>query len=547
MQSPYFVSVDPSASKLAMFFGRRQELGDIRHYVLSGDSVLLIGERRIGKTFLLYLLNNLPQAGKFLYKRMMDRETAGVLFDFYISTRAYLWPYVDLLVITNSAGFYFNILCQLDGMQIERYKTIEPIDHAMFVNEMARLSQTLSSNGQRAVVLIDEVEKLLEMVDCGPVISSLKGVMQRCDAIDFILAGDVKPHQETREFANLRGATRSVYLGPIAMHDAQALVQLPVEGQAVFDDQAMARILELTGCKPSLIQIMCDHLCGYIPSDRATVLTITGPDLDQMWESELRDRVFESFGAPLREFFEGLQGDEQAVFVFLAHRPLSTAAEISAALGIQPATARRSLRSLETSHRIMRTGSKYRLSALIVEEFGRESIACPSLQPSSAAAEQEDSPLRKRVWASIEVVERAIRDLIVAVYEQSGTSDLEGTLERRHAALFAHWVERRARGKGAFKHYEKAKQAEETILCYSTLGELGQVIIKDWDFFRDKLKPGRGDGRSDKRFVTEALEGITKVRDALAHHRYAPERELMRAEVYCADILQALEAQQAAG
>ncbi|MBC8492402.1 MAG: ATP-binding protein [Chloroflexi bacterium] len=54
MPSPYFIAVDPSPFKLRMFFGRRQEIRAISNYLLNGDSVLLIGERRMGKTFLLY-------------------------------------------------------------------------------------------------------------------------------------------------------------------------------------------------------------------------------------------------------------------------------------------------------------------------------------------------------------------------------------------------------------------------------------------------------------------------------------------------------------
>jgi len=54
MPSPYFIAVDPSPFKLRMFFGRRQEIQTISNHLLNGDSVLLVGERRIGMTFLLF-------------------------------------------------------------------------------------------------------------------------------------------------------------------------------------------------------------------------------------------------------------------------------------------------------------------------------------------------------------------------------------------------------------------------------------------------------------------------------------------------------------
>ncbi len=56
MPSPYFISADPSPAKLRMFFGHGQEIQAIKNYLLNGESILLIGERRMGKTFLLYMI-----------------------------------------------------------------------------------------------------------------------------------------------------------------------------------------------------------------------------------------------------------------------------------------------------------------------------------------------------------------------------------------------------------------------------------------------------------------------------------------------------------
>ena len=63
MASPYFIAVDPSPEKLCMFFGRRHEIRAIADYIRNGDSVLLIGERRMGKTFLLYMIGDFARRG----------------------------------------------------------------------------------------------------------------------------------------------------------------------------------------------------------------------------------------------------------------------------------------------------------------------------------------------------------------------------------------------------------------------------------------------------------------------------------------------------
>ena len=73
--SPYFVGVDTSLSKLRMFFGRRQELLEIFSYLKNGESVLVVGERRIGKTFLLYMVGNFARRYEDLYKQLCDQQT----------------------------------------------------------------------------------------------------------------------------------------------------------------------------------------------------------------------------------------------------------------------------------------------------------------------------------------------------------------------------------------------------------------------------------------------------------------------------------------
>lgn len=540
MQSPYFVSVDPSLAKLSMFFGRRREVGAIRNYVLNGDSILLIGERRIGKTFLLYTIADLPTTAGLLKERMLDQQTAEVLVEFNAAMSSVQWLYLDLLAVANPAGFYFQALCGLQGDQVERLTATHPMDHATFVGEMAHVSKDLSSAGRRAVVIVDEVEKLLEWADAGIVLLSLKAIIQQCDAIDFILAGDIKPHQETREFTSLRGAMRSLYLGPLELADAAALIEVPVKPHLSFEGRALERTIELTGGKPGLIQIVCDHICETVSPENASDRLMTREEFDQLWEFDLRDRVFDSFGAPLREFFEGLQGDERAVFAYLAHHPMARESQIASALGLPSASIRSSLRRLQTSYRVYKSNSMYRLSAGIVEEFGRHFIISPVVQaPEETDHEQEDSPLRRQVWASIEAVETELRQLIIQVYSQRNPQGWEEALAKRHPDAYAHWIETRSRSEGAFKRYASSKQAEENILHYCTFGELGDVITQDWDLlFKEVLDFGKR--RENKRYWTEMMQTFNQVRNVLAHHRYAPENELLRAEVYCNDIAHTL-------
>ena len=383
MSSPYFISVDPSPAKLLMFFGRRREIQKIFDYLQNGDSVLLIGERRMGKTFLLYMIGDFAGVGVDFYEDLLDLQTGACLAELHRATASYCWAFVDMLTITSASGFYFNILAKIAEEQVERFVALSPIDHTSFANELIRLSKDLSCAGQRAVVLVDESQKLLNMDESANTLSCLKAAIQRCDAVEFVLAGDIKPHQETPEFMNLKGALRLIYLPPLDSAGAKALVRIPMEGRLSFEDSALERILELTGGKPSLIQILCGYLYEMVTLEDGSESHITQADIDHLWESGLRDKVFESFEVALKDFFEGLQGNEQSVFCFLAHNPLATVDDIVKALGIQSTLAQRAVYTLHRTNRIEKAESGFRISAKIVEEFGARFVACPVLDVES--------------------------------------------------------------------------------------------------------------------------------------------------------------------
>lgn len=408
MPSPYFMNVDPSPHKLRMFFGRRQEIQIIRDYLVNGDSVLLMGERRIGKTFLLYMIGDFAKGGAESCKHLLDQQAGTLLAELRHSTASCRWSYVDMLTITSASGLYLRILTALTGEHAERFAALTPIDHAVFLEELAKLSEGLSGRGQRAVVLVDESEKLLSLDESAQVLSCLKAVVQQCNTIDFVLAGDFKPHQETQEFVSLKGALRLLYLGPIEPSDASSLIQVPVEGQMSFEEEAVQRILELTGGRPALIQILCDHLHESVMSEHAGPSRITLAELDRLWESKLRSSIFESFEAILRDFFDGLQGNERSIFTFLAYHPLGTEDEISRALNAQPALVRRGLQSLQMARRIEYTGTGYRIGARLVQEFGALFIV-PSIIDTVEAGNDQTS--------SVQVLQDQIA--------QDETSDLE--------------------------------------------------------------------------------------------------------------------------
>jgi AAA+ ATPase superfamily predicted ATPase len=152
-------------------------------------------------------------------------------------------------------------------------------------------------------------------------------------------------------------------------------------------------------------------------------------------------------------------------------------------------------------------------------------------------AQKKPKGLREEVWKLIETVELGLRQFIAKVMREKVGQDWEQFLAKRHPALYESWITIQERHRRSFKRYGSAREQKETILDYSFINDLGSLIAADWEFYRHLLDFGRSSSKENKRYWAEIIEAITKVRNALAHHRFVPENELKRAEVFCNDII----------
>lgn len=163
-----------------------------------------------------------------------------------------------------------------------------------------------------------------------------------------------------------------------------------------------------------------------------------------------------------------------------------------------------------------------------------------SQEIGSLSRRQRSTGLRDEVWRLIETVELQLRQLIAGILRQKAGEGWEQFLAKRHPNLYEQWATIQARHQRAFRHYDAVVVPPETILDYSFVGDLGTLIVRDWETYRRILSFGRSNPKDNKKYWTEMIETITKVRNALAHHRFIPENELKRAEVFCNDIVATL-------
>jgi len=143
---------------------------------------------------------------------------------------------------------------------------------------------------------------------------------------------------------------------------------------------------------------------------------------------------------------------------------------------------------------------------------------------------------REVVQDLIRRVEKRLRALIERKYQQQFGKSWLQHIEAKHPKMYAYWLRNLQKDKVAFQLYTDYSAA---ILDYSRLEDLAELVNAQWALFRDVFDFGYD--KRNKSVFTEKIRDIVRVRNPLAHHRPVPENELLRAQVYCNDILLVIE------
>jgi hypothetical protein len=235
------------------FFNRQHEVGQALGLLRSMQNVALVGQRRIGKTSLLFHLAN-----------------PAIHVKYGLSPTEYLFVYLNGEELT-----------ELDGGEIRSVMAEElataleaaghgrpdltlpegPFEYRTFRHVVRRLTQ----RGLKLVFCFDEFEGLGANPNLGPsFFSSLRGLTGQLD-VAYITASRTPIHT----LAYARSETLSspffntfapLYLGLFSDQDAQELVEmLATKASATFAPDLVHLIVELAGPHPLLLQIAGFH------------------------------------------------------------------------------------------------------------------------------------------------------------------------------------------------------------------------------------------------------------------------------------------------
>ncbi len=268
-----------------MFFGRQKLMTRMLN-VLHHNSLMITGERRIGKTTFLYHL-----------KKALETDE-GTEYKFF--------PVLTDLQGVPEATFFHAVMTDVvealglapSTLAALRFRAEEDgYDGRDFSHDLQRVIDELKSRTPRRVklaLLIDEVDVLNEYSE--RINQRLRSIFMKTfsEHLVAIMSGvgikriwnsEVSPWYNFFDEVELSGFTRE---------EAEDLIRRPVEGIFRYEPEAVERILAGSQLKPYVIQKFCIHAVNRMLEEGRT--TVTARDVDAVREAVLLEREPELVG-----------------------------------------------------------------------------------------------------------------------------------------------------------------------------------------------------------------------------------------------------------
>ena len=317
--NPYVVGIPLQSDKV--FYGRRKVLNFALENLSAGEQnnvLVFYGQRRIGKSSLLYRLKNSSLKNEYLFvyidcQGFADADTGKTLYR-----------------ICESIQF----AAQDQGLGVEKPK-LDRFKENSFIELDAYLDRCEETLGARVLVLmLDEYEYLEYKVKNGSlspeIFNKLRNLMQhRNKRLTFVFVGTHKLTELTSNYWSFLFNTALYYeIGPLGPAEARALITDPVKGYLRYDDLAVEKILRVTGMHPYFIQGTCRALVNQCNRRRKNYATLTDVN-------EVLQEAVETSTAHVKYLYQDYANEtEQQILMFLARttddsKLASTAKEIS--------------------------------------------------------------------------------------------------------------------------------------------------------------------------------------------------------------------------
>jgi len=392
MPNPYSTVIQSSPEHKRLITGRTDDLARLLDALALNHSVALFGERRIGKTSLLFLLRDIVNGQIEHYRSSLIDDSLKHALD---ALKAKVPPpcraiYVTLQEVSGSGQEALSrVICtalQEEGLlyapnaagNLLAAQAVLP-SPATTIPEVFHALQASSGN-QRFMFLFDEMEGLQHLSESKQIAGNLRSAIQNCPRICMVCAGAEGWYSQIKEKSSpLVNAVYPIYLKaparfPIETHLVKELLSafLPPS----YDSSEMVRtIMTWTEGKPIYVQAACEVIVSKYRG---------GSQVPDDWAGAVEAEVFEGQRRTLRDFYVGDNLDEltKSILALLANKPALTTKRIAQKLGYSVKVTADKISDLVSLDKVSNQGGEYRIVGTLIETWGKQHQDIPVMKSS---------------------------------------------------------------------------------------------------------------------------------------------------------------------
>ena len=380
MPPTYTITGGDNPKYRAMICGRTEDLAEILDYLVQEKSVALFGERRIGKTSLLYLLRDLLNGAIRNYQQqLIDQDFQSRLASLQAKVLQFKVLHINLHALPKTESSALTHLLALKAQNIGLLTSPqEPSSQVHILTDLFAVLAEACGTTHQLVILIDEMEVLQDFADHKQVLRILRSTVLEYSCIRFVLVGAESWYHDYQEKSSrLHDVLDKKFLqAPMRSSMDNYLITKPLADylSPMYDSRKITPlILEWTGCKPMYVQAICGtivHLYqkhGHLPDN---------------WETHVQEKLYEQCRRTIEGSYKGENIDElsQKILFLLAHRPYLTIRQIADQSSHSEEIVTAKIKDLLAFYKISRHNEKYRIIGTFIEKWGKENLG-PSHNP----------------------------------------------------------------------------------------------------------------------------------------------------------------------
>lgn len=388
MSNPYTTSTVDSQAYKQLITGRTDDIVTLLDHIGMGHSIALFGERRIGKSSLMFLLRDIINGQITSYRLNLIDYTLKNAIDT-----------LQAKILPGSKALHFN----LQHVSKFEQEALASMIHKAFHNEGLLPTPLLAGNplllppttqtipttineifqplqttvgSARFVILFDEMECLQDFSDGELIARNLRSIIESCPRICMVFAGAEGWYNQIKEKTSpLVHNVHTYYLKAPSRFSIESYLVKDLLHPFLppgYESSSMIRTVMIwTQSKAFYVQAVCATIVerygsqGQIPDD---------------WQKDVQESVFESRGPVLRDFFIGhnLDALSKGILALLANKPNLTVKQMADKLGYSVKVIGEKVSDLVSLDKISKHGAEYHIVGTLIEEWGKHNLEMPS-------------------------------------------------------------------------------------------------------------------------------------------------------------------------